>query len=361
MKLDSQFSRYSDGSGATAGIGEDFLVPSTIPVGGEAGDTEYHSHAKTSRLFIKTHTKTQTGSINTHFEFDAVGSAQGDERISNSYSSRVRHAYANWKIDDKNSLLAGQTWSTFFNVGALPEGLDFVGPVGTIFERQPQLRYTRKLANGSLQVSLENPASTLYGGSKNPYDDNSQPDVIARYNGKLNLSGDQSLAYSVALMTRELSREDAGESDSAQGSALSVSGKYNLGRDDIRFMVNYGDALGRYMGLNGFRAGQIEDDGSIELIDQVGGFVAYRHHWNDKLRSNLVLSATKADNPDSVSDTTAKAYKSAHINLLYSPVQNLTLGGEYIYATKELENVSGALTDDKGNMKRLQFSMKYAF
>jgi len=356
MKLDSQFSQYSDGDGATAGIGEDFLVPSTIPVGGEKGDTEYHSHAKSSRLFVKSHTPTESGFIATHVEFDAIGSAQGDERISNSYSERVRHAYVNWQIDENNALLGGQTWSTFFNVGALPEGMDFVGPVGTIFERQPQLRYTRKLGNGSLQIAAENPATTLYGGAENPYDDSGQPDMVARYNGQWN-----NLSYSVAAMARELRCEDGGKDESASGMAFSLAGKYQLGRDDIRFMVNYGDALGRYMGLNGFRAGQIEADGSIELIDQIGGFVAYRHFWNDQFRTNLVLSASSADNPDSVTDTTAKAYQSMHVNLLYSPIKKLTLGGEYIYATKELENGSGALADDKGNMKRLQFSMKYAF
>lgn len=356
MKLDSQFSTYSDGNGATAGIGEDFLVPSTIPVGGEESDTEYHSHAKTSRLFVKSRTETENGFVATHVEFDAVGSAQGDERISNSYSERVRHAYVNWQIDEKNALLAGQTWSTFFNVGALPEGLDFVGPVGTIFERQPQIRYTRQLNSGSLQIAAENPASTLYGGAENPYDDNGQPDMIVRYNGTQG-----GLSYTLAAMAREIRCEDGVKDESANGMALSLSGKYQFGRDDVRFMFNYGDALGRYMGLNGFRAGQIEADGSIELIDQYGAVLAFRHFWNDQWRSNFTLSMTEADNPDSVTDTTAKAYSSVHANLLYSPVKSLTLGAEYIHAVKELENVSGTLVDDEGNLKRLQISMKYAF
>lgn len=357
MKLDSHMTEYSDGGGATAGIGEDFLVPSTIPVGGEKGSAEYHSHAKTSRLFVKSHTETETGYVKTHFEFDAVGSAQGDERITNSYAERVRHAYVDWQIDENNALLAGQTWSTFFNVGALPEGLDFVGPVGTVFERQPQLRYTRKLGSGSLQVSAENPASTLYNGAENPYDDNGRPDMIARYNGKID-----NFSYSIAAMTRELRCEDGSKDESESGTAFSVAGKYFLDSgDDIRFMFNYGDALGRYMSLNGFRAGVIEPDGSIELIDQMGGFVALRHFWNDQWRSNFVVSASKADNPDTVADTVASDYQSVHFNLLYSPISKLTLGGEYMYATKEVENVSGALDDTKGSMKRLQFSMKYAF
>ncbi|MBB3061167.1 DcaP family trimeric outer membrane transporter [Microbulbifer rhizosphaerae] len=356
IKLDSQFSDYSDGSSATAGIGEDFLVPSTIPVGGEDGDTKYHSHAKSSRLFIKSHTALARGHVNTHLEVDAMASGQGDERISNSYSQRLRHAYVDWHIDENRSLLAGQTWSTFFNVGALPEGMDFVGPVGTIFERQPQLRYTHKIGGGSIQVSAENPATTLYNGTENPYDDNGMPDIVLRYNNSI---GD--FSYSVASMSRELAYEDGAAAESVRGYAVSVSGKYQVGRDDIRFMLSSGNALGRYMGLNGFRSGIIEGDGDIELIDQSGGFIALRHFWSDQLRTNLVLSASTADNPDAVSDTTASDYRSMHLNLLYSPVPKITLGGEYILANKEVENVSGILADDKGELRRLQFSVKYVF
>ncbi|MFC6632738.1 DcaP family trimeric outer membrane transporter [Microbulbifer taiwanensis] len=356
MKLDSIFSDYSDGNSASAGIGEDFLVPSTIPVGGEGGDNRFDSHAKSSRLFIKSRTAVAGGQVNTHLEIDAMASGQGDERISNSYAQRLRHAYVDWQMDERNSLLAGQTWSTFFNVGALPEGMDFVGPVGTIFERQPQLRYTRKMGSGSLQMAAENPATTLYNGSENPYDDGGAPDLVVRYN---NGAGD--FSYSVASMSRELAYDSGTDIESVRGYAISVSGKYQFGRDDIRFMLSSGNALGRYMGLNSYRAGIIEADGEIELIDQSGGYIALRHFWNDEWRSNLVLSASEADNPDSVSDATASAYRSMHLNLLYSPIPKMTLGGEYIFASKEVENGSGALADDEGELQRLQFSVKYVF
>ena len=356
MKLDSQFSDYSDGTSATAGIGEDFLVPSTIPVGGDGGDTKFHSHAKSSRLFVKSRTAVAGGEVRTHLEIDAMASGQGDERISNSSAQRLRHAYVDWQMDDRRSLLAGQTWSTFFNVGALPEGMDFVGPVGATFARQAQLRYTQKIGSGSLQFSAENPATTLYNGTENPYDDSSTPDLVLRYS---NSAGD--FSYSVASMSRELSYDNGTDNESVRGHAISVSGKYQLGRDDIRFMLSSGNALGRYMGLNGYRSGIIEADGDIDLIDQTGGFIALRHFWSNEWRSNLVLSASQADNPESVSDTTASAYQSAQLNLLYSPIPKITLGGEYIFASKEVENTSGALLDDKGELQRLQFSVKYVF
>ncbi|WP_285765347.1 DcaP family trimeric outer membrane transporter, partial [Biformimicrobium ophioploci] len=260
VKMDSAISDYSDGTNATAGIGEDFLVASTIPVGGESGDAKFHAHAKTSRLFFKSSTDLGGGSaVKTHIEIDAIASGQGDERISNSYSQRLRHAFVDWQIDANRSLLAGQSWSTFFNVGALPEGMDFVGPVGTIFERQPQLRYTHKIGSGSIQIAAENPATTLYNGTQNPYDDNSSPDIVLRYNNSLG-----GLNYSVASMSRELAYEVGTDRESKRGYAISLSGKYQFGKDDIRFMYNYGNAIGRYMGLNAFRGGAIDASGDID-------------------------------------------------------------------------------------------------
>ncbi|MCK7598296.1 DcaP family trimeric outer membrane transporter [Microbulbifer sp. CAU 1566] len=358
IKLDSIFSDYSDGSAATAGIGEDFLVPSTIPIGGEGGDMHYNAHAKSTRLFFKSSTELGAGSVNTHLEIDAMAGAQGDERISNSYAQRLRHAYIDWNIDGERSLLAGQAWSTFFNVGTLPEGLDFVGPVGTVFERQPQIRYTQGLGSGKVQIAAENPATTLYNGTENPYDDNSRPDLILRYDNSI---GD--LNYSIASMSRELAYDHTdGSNESEQGYAISLAGKWQLGRDDLRFMYSYGNALGRYLGLNSYRGGIIDPvDGDIELIDQHGGYVALRHFWSDEWRSNLVLSATAADNPDIVSDMTPSSYQSLHLNLMYSPVPKMTLGGEYIFASKEVENLSGLLADDSGELQRLQFSVKYVF
>ncbi|WP_323846750.1 hypothetical protein [Microbulbifer magnicolonia] len=44
-----------------------------------------------------------------------------------------------------------------------------------------------------------------------------------------------------------------------------------------------------------------------------------------------------------------------------SPAAGMTLGGEYILASKDLENVQLSLADDEGELRRLQFSARYAF
>jgi len=342
IKFDGIVSEYSDGRNATSGIGEDFLVVSTIPTGGEAGDPQTHFSANESRLWVKGQTQTDTGLIKGYIEVDFQGSSQGDERISNSYSPRIRHAYFSWE-----NWLFGQTWSTFFNVSALPDLLDFVGPVGTIFVRQAQIRYS----SGGFQLAAENPSSTLYNDAASSSDDNQVPDLIARYN-----FGSGNTNYSVAIMGRELAYDTGTDIESEFGYAASFAGKVAVGEsgDDLRFMLNAGNALGRYMGLNAFRGGSIETDSSIELVDQWGVFAAYRHLWNEQWRSSFSLSAAQADNPASAGNA-AKQYETVHANLIYKPVAALDIGGEMIVGNKELEDG----TDGAAN--RLQFSAKYTF
>src|SRR5690606_36723831 len=127
--------------------------------------------AESSRFNFKTVTTLDTGENVTGFvEMDFVGSAQGNEVASNSCSPLLRHAYFSY-----NNVLVGQTWTTFMNVGALPEMVDFFGvSEGTVFGRQSQVRYTM----GNLQLALDNPESTSDGAAT---DDSSMPDLIARY------------------------------------------------------------------------------------------------------------------------------------------------------------------------------------
>ncbi len=369
IKLDIIASQYSDGERALAGVGDDFLVASVIPVGGESGDPHLDMHAKHSRIWFKTTTATELGTVGSYIEMDFGVNQIGDERISNSAASRIRHAYLNWQYDADSSILAGQTWSTFFNVSSLPDTLDFVGPVGTLFERQAQLRWTRALsATSSLMLAVENPSSGLYGedgsaAGASAYDNNALPDTVLRYNAK---SGD--FSYSFAALLRELAYKQNFTNSQAQairgddsvyGYGLSFAGIWQFGADDVRLQISAGNALGRYLGLQTYRDGVIADNGDIDLIDTVGGYIAYRHFWAPKWRSSLVLSASSADNPNTVAATTAASYQSAHANLIYAPIAGLNFGVEYIRATKNNERPVNS--DDSGDVDRLQFSAKYTF
>ena len=350
VKLDAITQRTSGGQIASGSIVRDFLIPGAIPVGGPASGWDTDFSARQSRFILKTSTDVGAEhSLNSQIELDFNVTSGGDERISNSYVPRLRQAfitYDNW--------LFGQAWSTFQNVGALPDSLDFIGTTpGTVFDRQPMIRYTK----GGLQIALEQPETTVTSltGARVLAGDDTIPDIVGRYN----FGGDWG-SVSLAGIVRNLriTDNDFGTgSDNALAYGASVAGKLNIGpRDDLRFMATAGDGLGRYIGLNIVNDAALDANGDLDPIFTYSGFLAYRHLWSDNLRSTVAGSYFKADNPillttDQVTDESWNALA----NLIWTPVTPLSIGIEYMYAKRTLED------GRSGNLQKVQVSTKYSF
>ena len=355
VKFDAMQSDYSGGERATAAIGDDILVPSTIPVGGKDGATRFDTSVKTSRFWFKTTTPTDMGDVRTHFEMDML-TGDGDERVSNSSHSRIRHAYVAWDYEKDSSLLLGQTWSTFMSTAVLPEAVDFIGPTaGVIFNRQSQVRWSHQFDDGGkLHLALENPSTGVFdnggGVDGSNFDDNSVPDAVVRYDGSVG-----SFIYNVAALGRQITYDTGTEDEDKFGFGVSLSGKYVFGNgDDVKLQFNHGH-LGRYVALQAFRDAAVDADGDLDLLDVTGGFVAYRHLWNSKLRSTFSYAMTSADNPGDVAGTNTEEVSNYSANLFYSPTPKLSFGVELFKAERELEN------GDDGDLRRLQFTGKYVF
>jgi hypothetical protein len=108
VKMDGLLSDYSEAP--TRGVGEDLFIPETIETSGESRDPRLNFHARESRFWLRTFTPTERGDITTHFEIDFLLGQQGNERVSNSFSPRVRHASISW-----DGWTVGQTWTNFLN------------------------------------------------------------------------------------------------------------------------------------------------------------------------------------------------------------------------------------------------------
>ncbi len=348
IKTTGTWSSYSDGDLASGSAGRDFYIPGTIPVGGDGEETDFDFNAKESRInFRSDHVLANGDKLGTFIEMDFLLPPGGDERISNSYNPRLRHAFLTY-----NNWLFGQTWSTFQNVGALPESVDFLAASeGTVFERQPMVRYT----NGPWQVALENPETTVTpfgGGGRIVSDDNGMPDLVLRYNHTADWGH-----LTVAGLFRQLQLDAVGSDESTSSFGVSLSGKVNVGdRNDFRWMFSTGSGMGRYLGLNTANGAVITNTGSLDSIDSTAALAAYRHHWNDRWRSNFILSQISIDNDtDYTGFGVTESVHSVQVNLLFSPVDKLTLGLGLLHANREIE--SGV----DGEMTRLIFSAKYAF
>ena len=350
IKADVMFSDYGNGAPDSGALSRQFYVPGTIYGATGNGKQVVDFQARESRFNFKTVTDVEGHKLTGFIELDFLTHSDGNERVSNSYSPRIRHAfvsYDNWTI--------GQTWTTFQNPGALPENLDFVGAAeGTPFARQSLLRYT----NGNWQFSIENPETTvtpLGGGGRITSGSGVVPDFVGRYN----FSAASGSAFSVAAIVRQLDLEQVVGSTaydtSELGYGVSFAGVIPVGKDDLKFTATYGEGLGRYMALNYANAGVLDTNGEIQTIKSFGGFVSYRHWWSEQWRSSVTLSGFSADNDVALTGgaVNKEAY-SGYVNLLFSPSKPLTFGVEFMHALNEREDGSD------GDLNRIMFSAKYA-
>lgn len=346
VKLDAIWSSRSAGVDS---VGDQELNLNLIQVGPDAGSHKRDQvtlHARQSRLSLGTSTPTRYGDLTTFVEGDFFGAA-GNETSSNSNGFRIRHAYGTL-----GRLTAGQTWTNFFDARAYPELLDFGGTAGEIFVRQAQVRWTDKLAAGEWSVSAENPESLLaVPGSAALFrsDADRAPDLTARM--RFTIGG---ASYSIGVLARDVRIDTAAAAGARWGGAIAVGGIVPVGvRDDLRFDLNAGNAIGRYQNSGFFPDGYVDADGKLSLARQSSGFVAYRHFWTQRLRSTLALSAAASSPPAATAVGVNKSGRSAHLNLIWSPVAAMNLGVELIHAQRTV--VGG----DEGSLNRVQFSVQY--
>jgi hypothetical protein len=349
VKLDVIANDYDSGRLPDDSIGRDFHVPSLIPVGDDDAYAALDFHAKESRIGFGTTTTFDEGSdLRTYFEIDFLLSDNGDERISNSYQPRLRHAWL-----DHGRWRFGQDWTTFMIV-TLADDLDFIGTAdGMVFGRQALVRYR----HGAWKFAIENPEVTrtaFQNGTRTEHEDGIVPDLVGRRDWK----GDWgNLALAAIARRLTVDDRDRGVDDGTFGGGLNFGGKLRVGRrDDLRFQVAAGDGLGRYVALNFINDVSTDAQGLLKAIPTVSGFVAYRHHWSTHWRSSFNLSGIRGDND--VTQTGGGANRQAwsgSANLLYSPVTDLTFGAELMRATRELED------GRDGAFLRLQLSARWNF
>ena len=353
VKLDAMYTDTNAGEIPDGTAGRMFYLPSAIPVGGadeSNGDTDWH--AQWSRFWLASDAEVAGRKARAYLEMDFFGGGNtaflGNEVSTNTYGVTLRQAYVSW-----DKWLAGQTWSNFQDVAALPDAVDFVGPTeGTTFVRQAQIRYT----NGRWSVSLENPETVVTGyrtTARTISDDNAVPDATVRWTAK----GDWG-HFGVAGLVRQLRHETTISQAEAIGYGVSASGKYNLGKtDDIRWMLTGGRGINRYVGFALGADGVLDAASSdIEPTGTLAGFVAWRHVFDPKLRGNLILSRAQFDNDTNLTGLgVTESAQSIRANLIYSPFPKLDLGAELSWGNRELE--SGA----DGDLKRIHTTVKYSF
>src|SRR5690606_38828147 len=130
------------------------LRPSRIPTIDDAfgDDGRAILSSRQSRLGVNASLPVGEETLVTKLEFDlfGVGSDEGQTTF------RLRHAYGEW-----GPLLAGQTNSLFMDADIFPNTIDYWGPAGMVFLRNPQIRWTPIKGASTFAVALEKPGNDV--------------------------------------------------------------------------------------------------------------------------------------------------------------------------------------------------------
>ncbi len=330
-------------------------------------------HARTSRLGVEASTPTSYGPLGIKVEGDfnneprtgnsAAYGTTGNiytQQATNSYNFRLRHAYGQF-----GGLLIGQTWSTFMDVDNSPENVDFNGPIGSTFLRQPQIRYTYPTPNlGSFTVALENSVSYVLDSTATatPAGFSRVPDLVGRW--------DKSFGWgsaSARIVSHEHRVKDmAGGSASKRGLGVAATAFVKVrGSDFLSAGVTAGKGIGRYFN---YIEGAFYDEASNQILLEraLGAVLGYQYKASDTFRVNAVLGVQKNFDNDYTRFAVANGLDSgrfgvnrkvwqSHLGFIWNPLKPVDIGVEWVLGRRE------TLAGERGDMNRLNISAKYNF
>ena len=282
---------------------DDAFRPSRIPTAeGEYGsDGQSSVSVKQSRLGVagSMPTGADKSPLDYKFEFDlfGVGADEGQTTF------RLRHAYGEW-----GPVLAGQTHSLFMDINVFPNTIDYWGPSGMVFLRNPQLRWTPWRGNGAyFALGLENSNSDVDPGLLSQSDpalganiqgSEPYPDLTARWRttgdwGHFQAAG---ILRSIAYETLDTPGNQPEGSETGWGVNLSTNINF-LERDRLIAQVVYGEGIASYMNDGGMDMAPQNQGGDIsfQTVPLTGVVAYYDHYWNDRWSSAVGYSFTEVD------------------------------------------------------------------
>lgn len=339
---------------------DDTLRPSRIPTSdglfGDDGQTSIS--VRQSRFGIKLNREVAGQPLTMKFDFDlfGVGVHEGETTF------RLQNFYGQW-----GPLLVGQTDTVFMDADTFPNTIDYWGPSGMVYLRNPQIRLQFTNGNSQFAVALEKPSNDIDPGQIREFDpalginiqgDEKMPDLTGhyRYNsgwGHFQIAG---ILRSIGFET--LGTPNNQPKDNELGWGLNAAANFNVfGPDVIHLSVVYGEGIASYMNDGGTDLGPegLPGDLSPKALPLLGFVAYYDHSWNDHWTSSIGYSRTEVDNTSFQTPDAFNTGQYASVNVLYKPDSNLMMGGELLWGQRE--DNDGAQGDDF----RLQVSVKYSF
>ena len=344
------------------------LRPSKIPTteGQFGSDGQSIFSVRQTRLGVKANGTIADKPYEAKFEFDLFGT--GDE--AGQTHMRIRHMYASW-----GPFLAGQTNTLFMDGDIAPNSIEYWGPPGMAWLRNPQIRWTFFDRDGfTAAVALEHPSDDIDPGrirlfgediANNIQSDEKLPDLTAaiRYGGDW---GHVRLAGLLRRVGYETRGTDGNEPQGKEtGWGVDLTSAIKISPVTLKLGAVYGRGLATYMNDGGMDLAPAVNvtvvDGVITVIPRavavkLFGLSAFADiQWAKNWSSTIGYSFDKVNNTNFQEPTAFQSGHYALVNVLWTPADPIMTGVELQWGKRE---------DNDGNTGhdlRLQYSFKWSF
>ena len=333
-------------------------IPTTDGVFGQNGQANFS--VRQTLFGISGTAPVADKTLKVSFEFDLFG--QGSSTGETTF--HLQRASVEW-----GPLLFGYDKTLLMDPDLFPNIIDYWGPSGMIYVKNPAIRYTFVNSDTMmLAAALELPGNDVDPGAirildpalgANLNSTQKVPDLtlagkVSGDWGHLRLAG---VARRVGFETRGTPGGDPHGGEFGWG--VNLTGNLKLGEaTTIRAGGVFGRGIASYFNDGGTDlAPRLNRDLTVEAkAAEIYGLMVYVDHaWNDQFASSFGVSRTQLDNTNLQSGDAFHRGDYASANLTYKPIDNLLVGAEVLYGRREDKN--GAYGEDT----RVQVSLRYSY
>ncbi len=317
----------------------DFVTADIAVPGGTKSRQQLIMDASTSRLYLRGIANTRAlGQIEIFVDMDFRGSTGYSESgVTNNYSPRLRYAYVSFL-----GLTMGRDATTFCDLNAAPQTVDFQGPNAYSFNYATLIRYQLSFCDDRLTtaLALEMPdPSGTYDSTFSPIPQR-VPDIPMFIQVKIGSEQQHHVRASAVLRNMYMHNELTEQNTSLFGWGVKLSGRLQpLEWMGICFNGTYGEGITNYIqDLNGSGLDftpNPENYNQIQTMPMWGWQVAGNINLTPRLAFNGGYSTVQVEKKNGY--LYAEQYKSANYvfgNLFYNITPRFIVATEYLYGSR---------------------------
>src|SRR5262245_40153727 len=340
----------------------DVVRPTKLPAFHDEFGKDGHTWAgvRQSRLGVKATLPTSLGDLKTTFEFDLFGTGVDAGQT----TMRIRDVYG-----QLGHFSAGQFDSAFMDGSTFPNTIEYWGPNGMVYFKNVQFRWTPYEGDNEVAIALERPGASGDAGvfaSRIELQDIFArfplPDLTGHYRATRGWGHVQIAGVLRDIVWDDTLADQFDLSGRATGWGINLTSNVKFGEDTLHLGAVYGKGIENYMNDAPIDIGAEPDLFNRrtpirgKALPVLGLMAFYDHTWNDNWTSSTGYSSVDIDTSAGQLPADFQFGQYSVTNLLYKPVTDVMLGGEFQWGRRK-NNSDGWITNDY----RVQFSFKYNF